>query len=86
MEDIKCPDKDELLWTPICNASTAHQFYSGFASGEREPDGLLLGLCFLGLAASPFAGEALGDLDLAGDLQKVPETTEFNIRNAALTT
>jgi len=30
--------------------------------------------------------EALGDLDLAGDLQKVPETTEFNIRNAALTT
>jgi len=46
----------------------AHQFYSGFASGEREPDGLLLGLCFLGLAASPFAGEALGDLDLAGDL------------------
>jgi len=64
----------------------AHQFYSGFASGEREPDGLLLGLCFLGLAASPFAGEALGDLDLAGDLQKVPETTEFNIRNAALTT
>ena len=30
--------------------------------------------------------EALGDLDLAGDLQKVPETTEFNTRNAALTT
>ena len=44
------------------------RFYSDFASGDRERDGLLLGLLFLGLAASPFAGEAIGDLDLAGDL------------------
>jgi hypothetical protein len=29
--------------------------------------------------------DALGDMDFAGDLQKVPETTEFNIQNGALT-
>jgi hypothetical protein len=29
---------------------------NNLTSGEREPDGLLLGLCFLGLDASPFAG------------------------------
>jgi len=55
------------------------------ASGDRERDGLLLGLRFFGLAATPLAGDALGDRDFAGDLQKVPETTEFNIQNGALT-
>jgi hypothetical protein len=40
----------------------------------------------LGLDASPFAGEAFGDLDLAGDLQKRSrEATIFNIQNAGLT-
>jgi hypothetical protein len=53
----------------MTSSASAKQLYSGFASGEREPDGLLLGLCFWGLDASPFAGEALGDLDLAGDLE-----------------
>ena len=48
--------------------TSAYHFYSDFASGDRERDGLLLGLRFLGLDASPFAGEAFGDLDLAGDL------------------
>ena len=49
--------------------TSAYHFYSDFASGDRERDGLLLGLRFLGLDASPFAGEAFGDLDLAGDLK-----------------
>lgn len=47
-------------------------FYSDFASGDRDRDGLLLGLRFFrlaaGLATTPFAGEAIGDFDLAGDL------------------
>lgn len=66
--------------------TSAYHFYSDFASGDRERDGLLLGLRFLGLDASPFAGEAFGDLDLAGDLQKRSrEATIFNIQNAGLT-
>jgi len=46
----------------------ACQFYSDLASGDREREGLLLGLRFFGLAATPLAGDAIGDRDFAGDL------------------
>jgi hypothetical protein len=58
--------KDHASIPPLPRAE--HQFYSDLASGDRERDGLLLGLRFFGLAATPLTGDALGDRDFAGDL------------------
>jgi len=65
-EDDKYVFEDHASITPLTRA--ACQSYSDLASGDRERDGLLLGLRFFGLAATPLAGDAIGDRDFAGDL------------------